>query len=191
MRAEPPVKRTAELDLAAYIAGLAADLRARSRRGSFDGHDTPAWRRYLALCRVADTETGALLIFTRDVGMHACGWFKNPDFERCEHLSISPLASAGLTDGQGRPLRVPELNKATTARWVRALWGDDARHAWAESPKSRAGIAQGVWHWRVFCDAAWQPLTPRGEVYDTEFTELGWRSASEVIDLTDAGGMTA
>jgi len=188
------MKRTAELDLAAYIAGLAADLRARSRRGSFDGHDTPAWRRYCASCRVADTETGALLIFTRDVGMHTCGWFRNPDFERCEHLSISPLASAGLTDGQGRPLRMPELNRAMTARWVRAFWGDDARRAWAESPKSRAGIAQGiaqgVMHWRVFCDAAWKPLTPRGEVYSAEFTEMGWRSASEVIDLTDAGGMT-
>jgi hypothetical protein len=85
---------------------------------------------------------------------------------------------------------VPELDRATTARWVRAFWGDDARHVWAESPKSRDGIAQGVWHWRVFCDAAWQPLTPRGEVYDSEFTELGWKSASEVIDLTDAGGMT-
>lgn len=73
------MKRTLELARDEHIARLAADLRARSKRGSFDGRDTPAWRRYLAHCRVADTVTGALLIFTRDVGMHSCGWFKNPD----------------------------------------------------------------------------------------------------------------
>lgn len=179
--AAPPVLRTAQTFREEHIAAVAADLRRCSRAGFFDGRDTPEWRLYLNHCRIADTVTGALLIFTRDVGMHSSGWFKNPDYERCEHLSISPLNAASIPN---LPLGVPDLDRKT-------MEVDDVRRAWIESPKSRSGIAQGVLHWRVFCDVAWQPITPRSEVYDPAFTEEGWKSASEVIDLTDAGGMTA
>jgi hypothetical protein len=33
----------------------------------------------------------------------------------------------------------------------------------------------------LFCDAQWQPILPRKEVYTREFTEAGWRSASQVL----------
>lgn len=36
---------------------------------------------------------------------------------------------------------------------------------------------------QVFCDPAWQPLKPRGEVYTREFTEVGWKSFSELHQL--------
>jgi hypothetical protein len=68
------------------------------------------------------------------------------------------------------------------ARWVKAFYGDDLRYVWEESPKSSFGKRHDVWHYRVFCNAAWEPTVPRGEVYSTEFTELGWRSASQVFE---------
>ena len=37
-----------------------------------------------------------------------------------------------------------------------------------------------VYHYRLFCDEGWQPIMPRGEVYSTQFTELGWKSFSEL-----------
>lgn len=31
----------------------------------------------------------AIVIMTRDIGYHTSGWWKNPDYERCFHVSIS------------------------------------------------------------------------------------------------------
>lgn len=185
------LRRVEALDMEAHVARVARELRRRATFGVFDGRETPEAGRYIASCRVVDIKTGALLIFTRDAGMHASGWFKNPDYDRCEHLSISPLnAAGGLVDERGVPVAAPDLDRILVERWVRAFYGDRMHAVWAESPKSAAGRRHGVWHWRVFCDAAWSPIVPCGEVYDLDRTELGWRSASEVIDLTDAGGMT-
>ena len=74
--------------------------------------------------------------------------------------------------------------------WVRAFFGGDFGKVWSESPKSRAGQEVGVWHWRLFCDAHWRPILPRKEVYSKDFTELGWKSASEVL-VPDGRGLTA
>jgi hypothetical protein len=74
------------------------------------------------------------------------------------------------------------LDGKTRNLWVRAFFGDDARYTWLESAKSDAGKRRGVEHFRLFCDATWKPILPRGEVYSTEFTELGWRSASQVLE---------
>ncbi|MCK5236435.1 MAG: hypothetical protein KAR06_05545, partial [Deltaproteobacteria bacterium] len=40
-------------------------------------------------CRGFYMPLGVMLIFTRDEGMHDAGWWKNPDYARCYHLSIS------------------------------------------------------------------------------------------------------
>lgn len=65
--------------------------------------------------------------------------------------------------------------------WCEAFFGEHLRLAWAESPKSAIGRSRNVWHWRVFANEAWEPIFPRGEVYSKEFTELGWKSASEIF----------
>jgi hypothetical protein len=60
-----------------------------------------------------------------------------------------------------------------------AFFGEHVRLLWAESPKSLEGRRVGVWHWRLFCNERWEPIHPRGEVYSTELTEIGWQSWSE------------
>jgi len=177
------LRRTQALDLDAHVHRVAAQLWQRANQGLFHGREDEVAGAYMARCRVADMTTGTVLLFTRDAGMHTSGWFKNPDYERCYHLSLSPLANAsGLVDARGEPLRTPELDRATTERWVRAFYGKCMGSVWAESPKSAAGRRHGVWHWRVFCDPHWRPIVPRGEVYAMDFTELGWRSASQVFE---------
>lgn len=42
---------------------------------------------------------------------------------------------------------------------------------------------KGVYHYRLFCDEAWKPIMPRGEVYSTQFTERGWKSFSDLHKL--------
>lgn len=166
-------------DLAAHCDAVAEAMRRLAFAGVHDGHVSLANDIYVARCRVVDDVTRAVLIFTRDTGHHTSGWMKNPDYERCLHLSISRAPDVLVLPG----LQRADLDKATIAAWVRAFFREDARFAWLESPKSKQGKRHGVMHWRVFCDPWWQPIKPRGEVYSLDFTEKGWRSASEVLAL--------
>lgn len=150
-------------------------LRRQAMTGVYNGR--PSGMRYLESCRIIHPASGAVAIFTRDTGHHSSGWLKNPDYERCWHLSLSPIPSQIIT-------LVPvfrELDRKVKRLWIDAAFGDHLRYVWAESPKSPEGIARDVWHWRLFCDEHWQPILPRKEVYSKDFTELGWRSASQVL----------
>ena len=155
------------------IDTLVLFAKARSLRGPYDGRDTIATLALLRLCthhyRI-NQELSATIIFTRDIGYHTSGWWKNPDYERCLHLSLS-------FTGGGEPL---PFDRRRGAMIVHAFFDDDARLAWIEGPHSPEGKARAVWHYRVFCDAGWQPMLPRGEVYGRELTEAGWQSFSDI-----------
>jgi hypothetical protein len=128
---------------------------------------------YFQAARRIHLETGTLLLFTRDVGHHTSGWFKNPDYERCYHLSLS------FWDLERRVARPFEHRLARA--WVRAFYGEWVRCVWEEGSKFRyLPQLPEVRHYRVFCDEHWQPILPRGEVYSREFTEKGWKSFSEL-----------
>lgn len=161
----------------AHMRQVAKSLRQRALSGVFDGR--AAGGHYIAFCRHICAETGAVLIFTRDVGHHTSGWMKNPDYERCWHLSLSPKPAELFVPGV-EP--IAELDAKTRNLWVRAFFGEDARYTWLESAKSDVGKRRGVEHFRLFAGEAWKPMLPRGEVYSTQFTELGWRSASQVLE---------
>lgn len=160
------------------IARVAEVMRRRARRGTFDGRMTREARDYFDNCREYHGPSGTMLIFSRDTGHHTSGWFKNPDYERCLHLSLS------FRD-QSTQLPAP-YNHRLAGRWARAFFADAIRLAWGEPPVTPEGKSLEVWHWRVFCDEHWQPIHPRGEVYSTDFTEKGWQSASELREMTGA-----
>lgn len=112
------------------------------------------------------------VIFTRDAGHHSGGWWKNPDYERCQHLSLSFL---DRWTGESMDF---DLERAD--RLAEAFWGEARRMAWIEKPYSPEGRKARVWHYRLFCDPSWQPIQPRGEVYSKDETPAGWRSFSEI-----------
>lgn len=150
------------------MARLAANTAA-----TFDGRQMPDRR-----CVHDVRHAGLRLIYTRDEGMHSSGWFKNPQFERCLHLSISfrdPTYPVG-----GDPPPAEPFDWYVADRLVESFFGEHRRKAWHEGPKSREGKYRGVEHWRVFTDPAWVPIMPAGEVYSRDLTEAGWRSWSEI-----------
>ncbi|MFN7132029.1 MAG: hypothetical protein ACK4N5_08095 [Myxococcales bacterium] len=172
------MNRTTQIELERHVAWVAQRLKRRAAKGTFDGRESARNWLYLRSCAVGDALTQTKLIFTRDTGHHTSGWMRNPEFERCLHLSLSPLPPelvAGVV-----PAAV--LGKATIRLWLRAVFGDDARLTWLESAKTRIGREHQVLHFRLFCDPGWTPIHPRGEVYSSEFTEKGWRSASQVLE---------
>lgn len=116
-------------------------------------------------CRWMLERYPATVVFTRDIGYHTSGWWKNPDYERCWHLSIS-------FRGGNEKKALQEI--------INNLFQPYQRLIWVEPPYSQQGKSMEVWHYRLFCDEHWQPIKPRGEVYDTHFTERGWKSFSEL-----------
>lgn len=142
--------------------GIVSRLLNVANRGTISGTEvTP----YFESCRWFIERIGAVVILTRDVGYHTSGWWKNPDYERCYHLSIS----------------YPGGTNFKKTEWLlNALFGSDRKMMWCEPPYSKTGKELEVYHYRLFCDEAWKPIIPRREVYTREFTERGWKSFSDI-----------
>lgn len=150
------------------MASTAADRLRVARYGTWDGTGpTP----YFERCRGFHQPTGTMLMLSRDVGGHTSGWWKNPDYERCLHLSLS---FRDPVNGQ-----LASRDKKLAREWVGLFFGKDRARLWCEPPFSPQGKAMDVWHYRLFCNPEWIPILPRGEVYSRELTEAGWLSFSD------------
>jgi len=138
----------------------------------YDGRNTET--PYFRNAHQVHAKTGTSILFTRDKGMHASGWFKNPDYDRCYHLSIS------FWDYETNPHRpTPRPYEYGLARlWVGLFYGDWTRYVWEEST-ALVNLPAEVRHYRVLCNPAWKPIIPRKEVYSREFIEKGWQSFSD------------
>jgi len=153
------------------IAGVAKEMRRVAMTGLWRGDGLSD---YMQRCHGYHRPTGTKIGFTRDHGAHSGGWWKNPDYEYCFHLSLSfhdPDTGEAVGD------RDVKLTQA----WVEAFYGDNKRLVWAEPPHSDYGKKLDTWHYRLFVHDDWKTaLLPRKEVYSREFTEAGWKSWSEV-----------
>ena len=149
------------------MEGHAQWMKRHAATGTFDGKTADL---YFHRAKHLHTPTGTLLLYTRDVGHHTSGWWKNPDYERCLHLSMSFW---DVEAGVARP-----FDTALAKAWVVAFFGEWRRYIWEES-QTTPHLPAEVRHFRVFCDPVWQPIIPRGEVYSRELTEAGWLSWSD------------
>lgn len=144
---------------------------AQSKTGTWDGIDiTPYWRS----CAHYWPKYEASIFFTRDVGHHSGGWWKNPDFERCYHFSLSFVDKFGNSKPH---------NSKQAEKLVKMFYGYNHKLVWCEPPYSQVGLNLEVWHYRLFCDEAWRAIKPRGEVYSKVNTPPEWKSFSEIQDL--------
>lgn len=155
---------------------LVKRARKRAAAGTYNGQYTPANRALIEHCthRFAhNPEIAASLVYTRDQGMHSSGWWKNPDYERCLHLSLAFVDRQAM-----RPVR-QQHDLART--WCAEFFGDHVRKLWVEPPYTPEGKQRDVYHYRLFMAPGWHtPILPRKEVYTLEFTALGWKSWSDV-----------
>lgn len=175
-----------------------ANIRRLARFGMTTGRDhLPHERAYIERCSHYHWHTGTVIMFTRDTSHHSSGWMKNPQFERCQHLSLSfraptPARSpdslaammplARMMRHSGLFLEPVPFDHDLARVWVKAILGEDRKMSWEEGPFSAEGKSLGVRHWRVFCDRGWNPIKPQGEVYSTDMTEKGWKSWSDQHD---------
>jgi len=137
-------------------------IKYAAMRGIWNGRDRDT---YFESCRWLLERFPATVLFIKEVGYHSSGWWKNPDYERCWHLSISFRSGS---------------EKRAVKEILENLFGEYQNLLWIEPPYSEQGKSLNVWHYRLFCDENWVPIKPRGEVYNTDFTERGWKSFSEL-----------
>ena len=159
-------------------AGVAKAMHLSAAKGSFDlsrqqlqSHINMA---YLESCRAHHAPTGTRIIFTRDTGHHTSGWWKNPDYERCLHLSLS------FHDPEADPDTHIAHRHDLASEWIQTFFPDTSHLVWTEPPYGPEGKRTDCWHYRVFYSPAWlAPILPRGEVYSKDFTSAGWLSWSD------------
>jgi hypothetical protein len=153
------------------MVGVAKEMRRVAFLGVWDGGGL---NDYLRRASGYHAPTGTKICFTRDKGGHSSGWWKNPDYERCLHLSLS------FYDRDSRQ-PVGDRDLKLTEEWLSLFFGNNRRLLWAEPPSSELGKKLDVWHYRLMVYEDWvTPLLPRGEVYSKEHTESGWLSYSEL-----------
>ena len=150
------------IDQYTFIHDACMKIRNSAEKGIWDGR---SYTSYFLSCQWQLLANDCTIIYTKELGYHSGGWWKNPDYERCYHLSI---AFPGGKDA------------VTLGKILDQLFGKDSKLLWIEPPYSPEGKAKDVWHYRLFCDEHWRPIKPRGEVYSTQFTERGWKSFSEL-----------
>lgn len=156
------------------MAGVAKEMHRRSRTGSLNYITEPDRyaKAYGDYCTGMHLPTGTILKLTRDYGHHASGWWKNPDFEKCLHLSLS---FRDIETGAYAP-----QNHELAKEWTGYFFGNNRSLLWIEPPYSEVGKQADVWHYRLFVHTDWKtPLLPRKEVYSKEFTDAGWKSWSD------------
>jgi len=170
---------------------VVSTIRTAAKMGFSDGYASAATAAYIRLCSHFHGHTGSLILFSRDQYHHSSGWMKNPDFERCWHLSLSfrepfptwpvdRLSSPQTLAQLGAVIPLVSFDWKLARKWVDLILGDDAKLSWVETAKSPQGKELSVMHWRVFTDPGWSAIKPRGEVYSKELTNAGWRSWSDL-----------
>lgn len=123
------------------IATIASTLQHRAKRVVLYGTEVGEEQAQVGRCFMLHRGTATRVLFTRDAGMHTSGWMRNPDYERCLHLSLSPAPMEPETLASQEEIEV---------FWVRAFFGDTRRWTWMEGPKSVEGkraldfVAEGL-----------------------------------------------
>lgn len=152
------------LDKYTLLTDACKRFKYAAAQGIWNGRDLTA---YFESCRWLLERFPATVLYMKESGYHSGGWWKNPDYERCYHLSIS-FRSGSEKKALNEILDNP--------------FGEYKKWLWVEPPYSDEGKNLEVWHYRLFCDNNWQPIKPRGEVYNKDFTERGWKSFSELTN---------
>lgn len=152
---------------------LLQSMRRRALREPYwyDGRSQPPSRDlFRATHQILDQSAPLTLGLVLDHGHHASGWFRNSDYDRCLHLSLSCpdlewRGSVAISaDRPGRPVGGGFLPIPTQEirLWAGLCFGQDQRWLWREGGQ----YIREVVHLRLFLDQQNQPVMPVGEVYD-------------------------
>lgn len=150
-------------------ADIVRDMRFKAFTNKWNGTEAEL-RKILHVCRhqlpgITCPDALVTILLTYDYGHHACGWWKNSQYDECLHLSIS--ISGHRKGSNFKMLREPEqVTAAELHAWSEAIFAplgpDVMKWLWLEHGKKTKAIE----HVRLFYSKITQePILPTGEVY--------------------------
>lgn len=177
-------------DLEERIQSAHAFMRPRftyARNNPYNGLQVDLTRHSFLTTALLEPDRPTRICLTYDFGTHASGWWRNSDYDRCWHVSIShpqenrlAISRIGTPEGlleiqSPHPLHgkqfvgqvVEPPSDEETRAWARAAFPHHYRWCWIEPPASRLDPYRlpGVSHVRLFLNQQDQPIKPEGEVY--------------------------
>jgi len=164
-----------------------------ARLPPYDGSDGTFWVVHKGMRD--DLELGLRLLWTRDTGHRKGGWFKARELDRCFHLTAVDLRLLPNVRYEGRGPVAPLVFDLL----LQEFFGEAYSCVWFEYAKEKltadASDVREVRHWRLFCDAEWEPLEAMREEARRELRALGWiemreleRGSSEAVKGSPSGG---
>lgn len=125
--------------------------------------DTEPWKHRIVAPSLTGDPVTISVILTLDEGTHASGWWRNSEYDRCQHLSMCAIDPTG----KGY-LEMPEIDRRA---WPRAIFGSRHTMTWWEPAAEKndayrnAPASAYTHHVRLFLDRRWVAIIPKGEVY--------------------------
>lgn len=137
-----------------------AYIRTCALLGLCDGISSPQYWDLIKKCGHIHYPSGTVLIYTRNRNFYASGWIY------CWHLSLSFFDPVTQED-------VPQRRKLANL-WCELLFGrDNMRRLLVELPSSLEEKSKDIWHYRLFVDQHWRPITPTGEPFFRQELDRG------------------
>lgn len=133
-------------------------MRRKAMARPWDGQSLPPDDQRWLTTGLTEPHRPTSVLFTFEFGAHGCGWWRNSDYDRCQHLSVTHLTGLG---------HVQAPTDAEVRAWARAAFGKYVVWTWTEPPASTLDPYRlpGVAHVRLFLDKQDHPILPEGEVY--------------------------
>lgn len=114
------------------------------------------------------------LIYSRDRGMLEEFDGLSGDLDNCLHLSFSFIDDGGT---------IINADQELMYNWARAIFRSNVLTAWVLPPRTDAhGTELEAWHFWVFCDTNWNPLSSISEEDEAALRALGWGRWSDFSD---------
>jgi hypothetical protein len=128
----------------------------------YDGRRVINDRHYMVADSITEPGRPVSLVLTLDSGIHASGWWRNSDYDRCLHLSLAHPTSTMI-----RTHRVETPTDKEVAAWGREILGPQLQKCWIEPAASLFDPHRkpNTPHVRLFLDRQNRPIVPQGEVY--------------------------
>ncbi len=158
----------------------------RANKWVYDGKRTAENKRGMSTCSAHHEASNTSVVFARDSGHYSGGGgYKSQASDRCFHLALTFL---DFENGIALP---PDPKK--TREWLNAFFPGQCHLLWAEAPVDLGAVASfwrwclGLkmgdalfWHFRLFCDENWQPLTNEPALMQRDMRARGFVRASEL-----------
>jgi hypothetical protein len=133
----------------------------------FSGQEIVHDRHHIVADSLTEPGRKTSILLTFDQGTHASGWWRNSEYDRCLHLSLTHPPDRRLIADPNNLPAIQSPSDKEVAAWAAAVFGPHTDKLWIEPAASALDPYRrpNVPHIRLFLNRDNYPILPTGEVY--------------------------